>query len=82
MRAKLIRIGNSRGLRIPKAMLEQGRFGDVVELEMQRDRLIVKPIVSARQGWEQAFQAMATAADDLLLDVGTATQWDETEWEW
>ena len=84
MRAKLIRIGNSRGLRLPKSLLEQCGFGDEVDLEVQQGRLVVSPLVRPREGWAEAFRTMAAQGDDALLDAGPglATSWEQEEWEW
>ena len=53
-----------------------------VELAMQQDRLVIRPVRDPRRGWEEQFRAMAELGDDRLLDEETATQWDSTEWEW
>jgi len=84
MKTSVIRIGNSRGIRIPKALLEQCRLGDTVELEVQRDHLVIRPVAKPRSGWEEAFRRMAQQGDDALLDRESLspTQWDRTEWEW
>ncbi len=84
MKINVVRIGNSRGIRIPKALLEQCRLGETVELEVEKDRLVVRPAGKPRSGWEDAFHRMARQGDDMLLDRGslTPTQWDNTEWEW
>jgi antitoxin MazE len=84
MKINVVRIGNSRGIRIPKALLEQCRLGRTVELEVKKDHLVVRPAGRPRSGWEDAFHQMARQGDDTLLDRGslTPTQWDNTEWEW
>ena len=84
MRASIIRIGNSRGIRIPKMLLEQCRLGSTVELEVQDGQLVVRPVDGARLGWEEAFRQMAQQGDDELLDRESLppTEWDTTEWEW
>jgi antitoxin MazE len=84
MRAKIIKIGNSQGIRIPKLFLEQTGLGDEVELEAQDDQIIIRPATYPRQGWDEAFRAMAERGDDQLLDddlIGQ-TRWDREEWEW
>ena len=84
MRAKLVGIGNSRGIRIPKTLLEQGQFKDEVEMELTDGCLIIRPAVCARSGWDEAFRQMHEHGDDALLDEEspTGTEWDVTEWEW
>jgi len=68
IKTRIIKIGNSHVIRIPKALLEQYALGEEVTLELKQDRLIVHPIPPARQHWEQAFQAMHAQGDDILLD--------------
>ncbi len=85
MKTKIIKIGNSRGIRLPKAILQQLEINDVVELEVERDRIVIKPIRQTREGWRQAFQKMASKSDDRLLDGDNTlyqSSWDEEEWIW
>lgn len=84
MKAHLIRIGNSQGIRIPKPLLEQTKLRDEVEIEVQDDCLVIRAIGNPRAGWDEAFAAMARQDDDALLDNKelVPTRWDEEEWEW
>lgn len=84
MKAALIRIGNSRGIRIPKVLVEQYQFNDEVELEPRHDHLVIRPVTLTRDGWDDAFRKMGEHGHDALLDeeFPSATQWDATEWEW
>jgi antitoxin MazE len=85
MVAKIVKIGNSRGIRIPKILLEQSGLHDEVELEVRKNQLVIKPRRSIREGWERAFRKMAENRDDLLFDKGsmsTQSNWDEEEWDW
>ena len=84
MRASIVRIGNSRGIRIPQSLLEQCRLGSSVELEVQDGQLVVRPADRPRAGWDDAFCAMAEQGDDALLDQESlpGTEWDAKEWEW
>lgn len=83
MKAELIRIGNSQGIRIPKPIIEQCGFRDSVEITVQGNALIIKAACEARQGWEDSFKAMAASGDDRLLDEDfPATAWDAAQWEW
>ena len=82
MKVSVVRIGNSRGIRIPKPILEECELGDVVELEVKRGQLLIRSAKTARSGWAEAFREMAAKGDDTLLDDGTSTQWDRTEWKW
>ena len=84
MRTRIIKIGNSQGLRIPKLLLEQLDSPEEVELAIQGNQLIVRPLHPPRHDWEQQFQAMAANDDDQLIDevVPSLSPWDEEEWEW
>ena len=84
MKVPLIRIGSSRGIRIPKAFLEQCQLQDTVELELRDDHLIIRPTIHPRSGWDDAFRHMHEHGDDALLDEETVStpEWDTTEWEW
>jgi len=84
MLIKIVPIGNSRGIRIPKAMLEHCGFGEEVDLQAKNGALILRPIATPRAGWAAAFSGMSAANDDLLVhkDAPTATQFDAEEWEW
>ncbi|UCC85003.1 MAG: AbrB/MazE/SpoVT family DNA-binding domain-containing protein [Gemmatimonadota bacterium] len=83
MRTRLVRIGNSRGIRIPKPILEEAGLTGELELEVEDGRLIVRSADRPRQGWEADFAAMGASGDDRLLDSeAPSTSWDEDEWEW
>ncbi len=84
VKTRVIRIGNSQGIRIPKLLLEQAGLGETVELEAQQGRLVVRAALSPRHGWDEEFRAMAEQGDDQLLDpqAPDATAWDADEWEW
>jgi len=82
IRTKLIRVGNSRGIRIPKAVIEQLELGDDVDIAIEGGRLVIQSATRRRQGWDAAFAAMAAAGDDALLDAPTSTEWERSEWEW
>lgn len=81
---RIVRIGNSQGIRIPKPLLEQAGIGDRVELEVHEGQISIRPARRARAGWDEHFAAMAAAGDDHLLGgmQHAATAWDQEEWEW
>ena len=81
-RTQVVKIGNSRGIRIPKLMIEQVGLGSEVEIAVQKGQLVIRPIKAPRNDWDEKFEAMATEGDDQLLDTPTPTKWDTTEWEW
>lgn len=82
VRSKVIKIGNSRGIRIPHVILEQVGLTDEVEMKVDGDKLIIRSSHHPRRGWDNLFVAMAKQGDDQLLDETTPTQWDEDEWTW
>lgn len=80
MKAKLVRIGNSRGVRLPKAVIRQCGLDGEVTLEVERGRVVIGPVPRPpRAGWEAAFRTMAEAGDDRPLDL-PASRWDGSEW--
>ncbi len=81
-RSKVVKIGNSRGIRIPKALLEQAGLSKDIEMTVQGDKLIIRSARKPRQGWELAFKEMSTQRDDRLIDQDSSTAWDEKEWTW
>ena len=81
MKASIIKIGNSQGLRIPKPILKQCGFSQEVELEVHNRELIIKPASHPRQDWDKAFKAMAHNGDDKFIEI-LDSKWGEDEWEW
>jgi len=82
LKARVVRIGNSRGIRIPKVWLDQLGLDAEVELAVQKDRLVIRRAHRPREGWKEAFRSMAEHRDDRLLDEPVVTKWDREEWEW
>jgi antitoxin MazE len=82
MRATLARIGNSRGIRIPKPLLEASGIIDEVELGVEDGRLIVTPVPHPRAGWEAAFAAAPAAPDEETFADDLSNGFDDVEWAW
>ena len=82
VKTRIIKIGNSRGIRIPKLLIEQVGIGTEVEIAVEKDQLVVRSASSPRQGWDAQFRAMAEHGDDRLLDTPVLTEWDSSEWKW
>jgi antitoxin MazE len=84
MKTRIVRIGNSQGVRIPKPLLDQTGLQGEVEIKAHENSLIISATRKPREGWEEAFRTMAERGDDRLLDpdVPSLTSWDDTEWEW
>src|SRR5690606_39438090 len=69
MKTKIIKIGNSKGIRIPRHILEQSGLKNEVEIELKDKAIILKPVKKAREGWDEAFREMAKHKDDIWLDI-------------
>ena len=82
MKTRIVKIGNSQGIRIPKLLLERSNLPEEVELEAQDSQIIIRSAKRPRQGWAEAFRAMAERGDDMLLDENLPTRWDAEEWRW
>lgn len=67
MEASIIKIGNSKGLRLSKTILEKYNIQDKVELILEKGHIILRPIESPRKDWEEKFREMAESNDDELL---------------
>ncbi|HAZ48501.1 MAG TPA: AbrB/MazE/SpoVT family DNA-binding domain-containing protein [Cyanobacteria bacterium UBA11369] len=82
IRTRLVKVGNSQGIRIPKPVLEQSGISEELEIEVHDTYLIIRAAPKSRIGWDKAFAVMAERQDDILLDSETTTEWDRLEWEW
>ena len=81
-KTRIVKIGNSRGIRVPKVLLDQAQLPDEVELHAEPGRLVVQATRRPRTGWAKAARAMRERAHDALLDEPTPTRFDREEWEW
>ncbi|BBB91603.1 MAG TPA: AbrB/MazE/SpoVT family DNA-binding domain-containing protein [Methylomusa anaerophila] len=82
MQADIVKIGNSRGIRLPATILKQCGIGSKVELEIKDNKIILKPVKTPRQGWAAAFKRMNQNDDDILLipddvDADLLEEWNE-----
>jgi antitoxin MazE len=84
MKAAIIRIGNSRGVRIPKSFLAECELQGEIEMEVRGRDLVIRSCHAPRAGWEAAFRQMAARRDDDLIDrrAEPSTEWAGSEWEW
>ena len=83
MRARVIKIGNSQGLRIPKPILEQTGIIEDVEIEVEKNKIIIRPVKNARGGWDATFKRMGEKGGDVpIIDETISHSWDEEEWQW
>ncbi|HZY30376.1 MAG TPA: AbrB/MazE/SpoVT family DNA-binding domain-containing protein [Candidatus Methylomirabilis sp.] len=82
MKTHLIRVGNSRGVRLPKPLIEEAGLTDAVELRVRGGTIVIARVARARFGWAEAAQRMRERNEDDLLDPYTSTRFDEGEWKW
>jgi antitoxin MazE len=82
MKTRLVRIGNSRGIRLPKPLIEEAGLEEEVELRVREGAILILPSRSPRTGWADAAREIQKRGADRLLDAPTPTRFDEDEWEW
>jgi len=84
VKTRIVKIGNSQGIRIPKLLLNQAELGEEVELEVQDGQIVVRPARTPRHGWDERFAKMAERGDDRLLNSESVrlANWDTDEWKW
>jgi antitoxin MazE len=82
MKAHIVRIGNSRGIRLPKTLLQEAQLEDEVELQAEPGRILISKSAKPRAGWAEAALRMRAHGDDGLLDPPTSTRFDKEEWKW
>ncbi|OOP56963.1 MAG: AbrB family transcriptional regulator [Candidatus Brocadia carolinensis] len=82
MKTRLVRIGNSRGVRLPKSIIAQAGLTEEVELGVRDGAVIIARATSARSGWAEAARQMRRRGEDRMLDAPFSTRFDEKEWRW
>ena len=82
MKTHLVRIGNSRGVRLPKPLIAQAGLTEEVDLRVQGGAIVIARVTSPRSGWADAARKMRQREDDRLLDPPTTTRFDDEEWKW
>jgi antitoxin MazE len=82
MKAHIVRIGNSRGIRLPKTLLQEAQLEDEVELQAEPGRILISKTAKPRAGWSDAAKRMRERNEDRLIDQPTPTQFDKEEWQW
>ena len=82
IKTRIVRIGNSRGIRVPKVLLDQADLPAEVELRAEPGRLVVSAATRPRAEWAAKARSMRQRGEDVLLDQATATRFDATDWRW
>jgi antitoxin MazE len=81
MEISVVKIGNSRGIRLSKTIIERYNIRDTVELIMEKGQLIIKPLSRPRKGWDKAFIQMHANGDDQLLLPDIFEEENLEEWK-
>jgi antitoxin MazE len=82
VKAKLVQIGNSRGVRLPKPVIDQAGLGEEVDIQVRDGAVVITSARPLRRGWAEAALSAHAHGDDGLLDEPVATQFDVDEWDW
>ena len=82
MKARLVRIGNSRGVRLPKPLIEEAGLSDEVEVRVRDGAVVITSFSRPRTGWAEAARRMGRRGDGILLDQPTPTRFDVEDWRW
>ena len=82
MITQLIKVGNSRGVRIPKPLIQETGLTEDVAIRVEGESIIISPVRSVRNGWGDVFKKMHENNDDVLIDMNIRSNWDDQEWEW
>ena len=80
MEATIIKIGNSKGLRLSKTILEKYNIKDKVEIILEMGQIVLKPIETPRKNWGSAFKKMKEEGDDKLLIESVFNEENFEEW--
>lgn len=81
MEVSVIKIGNSKGIRLSKTLLDKYKIQDTVEVILEKGQIVIKPLSRPRKGWEKAFKKMAENGDDRLLINDVFDDEDLEEWK-
>ena len=82
MKTHIVRIGNSRGIRLPKTLLQEAQLEDEVELQAEPGRILISKTAKPRASWAEAARRMREMDEDHLIDQPTPTRFDKEEWKW
>ena len=83
MKAQIIQIGNSQGVRIPKVMLEDSGIKGDVELELCPDGILIRNVSKPRSNWDAVFRSLADHDDDIATSENlSSTRFEKKEWHW
>lgn len=82
MDARIVPIGNSRGVRLPKPLIEEAGLGELVSLRVVDGGVLIEPRPEVRAGWAEAARLAHERGDDVAVEAWPPTRFDSEEWEW
>jgi antitoxin MazE len=82
VKANIVTIGNSQGIRIPKALLEESGLSNEIELELCVEGILIRRAKKARENWSESFKQMAENNDDESFDDVPTTNYTKERWRW
>jgi antitoxin MazE len=82
LKTRLVQIGNSKAIRLPKTVIATAQLPDEVELQAEPGRIVISSAKRARQGWADAARLMHEREEDHLIDESVLTRFDQEEWKW
>ena len=82
MKTRLVQIGNSRGIRLPKTVLAEAQLADEVELKAEPGCIVIRSVRQPRMGWAEAAKRMRELGEDQLIGQAESTRFDREEWKW
>jgi antitoxin MazE len=82
MKTRLVRIGNSRGIRLPKPLIEEAGLSEEVEVRARQGSIVILPLAGVRSGWAEAAHRLQQSKEHGLLDEPASTRFDQKEWKW
>jgi antitoxin MazE len=81
MEISIVKIGNSKGLRLSKYLIEKYNISETVEMILEEEQIIIRPVIKPRKGWDEAFKKMNTNGDDRLLIDDVFNDENPEEWK-
>lgn len=82
MKTRLVRIGNSRGIRLPKPLIEEAGLSEEVEIRARQGSIIILPVAGVRSGWAEAARQLQQSNEKGLLDAPVSTRFEKRDWKW
>jgi antitoxin MazE len=82
MKAQIVQIGNSQGLRIPKVLLEESGIMGEVELEIHAEGILIRNISKPRADWDNRFELLRDHDNDVMAELPVGSRFETREWQW